>query len=51
MSMGALVFMGLTWAVVLALAGFCFGKVILGSPKDTREGSTAKKRSSHRTKS
>ena len=37
MSTGALVFMGLTWAIVLALAGFCFGKVLFGQPKRTRK--------------
>jgi hypothetical protein len=29
-SIGAIVFMGLTWAAVIALAGFCFGKVLFG---------------------
>ncbi len=38
MSTGALVFMGLTWAAVLALAGYCFGKVLFGGPSRTKDG-------------
>lgn len=34
MSTAALAFMVLTWSAVLALAGFCFGRVLRGPKKD-----------------
>ena len=40
MSTGALLFMGLTWTLVLSLAGYCFGRVLFGG--DRRGGRTSR---------
>lgn len=32
MSAGALAFMAITWAGVLGLVGFCFARILRGSP-------------------
>jgi len=38
MTIGAVIFMGLTWAGVLGLTAFCFWKVLVPEKKGRRRG-------------
>ena len=45
MSLGALLFMAITWAAVLGLVGFCFARVLRGGGwKSGRDGRPAHRR-------